>query len=105
MSRLLQILVLSLVFVTSGAPGWLVQALVDDDCGEVCIDEDGCPEGGCADCTITCSSCPRSHGVFPQAAGVAPVTVGVTVVTEVMTIQKLEDGPPPEGVFHPPRAT
>jgi hypothetical protein len=102
--RLLQVVALVMVFAISGAPAALAE-LSEDDCAEQCADEDqtGCPDEGCADCSIICSSCPRTHVV--AASGASPLSAvllaGVRIATE--PAQRIPADPPPEGVFHPPR--
>jgi hypothetical protein len=98
------VVALVLVFVMSGAPAWMVELAVDD-CAERCADErqDGCPDEGCADCAVVCSSCPRNHVVVPSATWrPAPAAVAVEAVFD-RAMERLPVGPPPEGVFHPPR--
>lgn len=92
-----------LAFVVSGAPTWLGE-LVEDDCAQECTTDEpgGCPEG-CGNCSIVCSSCPRSHVVVPSlVASVAPVVVDFARIASEAG-ERLPDDPVPEGVFHPPR--
>ena len=93
-----------LVFAISGAPAMLAE-LAEDDCAEKCADEGqtGCPDEGCADCSIICSSCPWTHVVAPSGANPLPAVPlsGARITTEAG--QRAPADPPPEGVFHPPR--
>jgi hypothetical protein len=97
----LPLVALVLAFVVSGAPAWIGE-LVEDDCAEECADSTGCPEDGCADCSILCTSCPRTHGVAPHAAALAPAARGLAWLAGDAR-ERVPDDPVPEGVFHPPR--
>ena len=104
MPRFLPVIALMLIFAISGAPTWAAE-LLEDDCAEKCSDEeqDGCPDEGCADCSIICSSCPRAHVLVPQ---VVDRLFAISIETSGAAIeigQRVPVGPPPEGVFHPPR--
>lgn len=102
MGRLLPLIALMLVFLTSGAPTWIAE-LTGDDCAEQCTDESSCPDEGCADCSVICSSCVRTHVVVPQVVAViAPGAVAVSWLAPEVGAQ-MPVGPPPQGVFHPPR--
>ncbi len=101
MPRFVHLIALALVFAMSGAPTWIAEAM-EDDCAEECASESGCPDEGCADCSIVCSSCPRAHFVAPQTVTLAPTPVGVSSVAHEAG-KRLPQGPPPKGVFHPPR--
>lgn len=88
----------------SGAPTWVAELVAEDDCAERCASEQqgGCPDEGCADCAIVCASCPRTHFVLPSPS------LGPTAVFAMASLPCEADarepiGPPPEGVFHPPR--
>jgi hypothetical protein len=102
--RFLQAIALVLVLVISGVPAVLAEIL-EDDCAEKCAgtDQTGCPDEGCADCSIICSSCPRAHVVAPSGASPLPVLplAVARITTEVG--QHVPADPPLEGVFHPPR--
>ena len=101
MPRFLHVFALVMAFIASGAPTWISE-LAEDDCAVECSDESSCPDEGCADCSIICSSCPRSHVVAPQTTMVVPMPINVSAVAhEASERWPLE--PPPEGVFHPPR--
>jgi hypothetical protein len=102
--RFLQAIALVLVFVISGAPAVLAE-LLEDDCAERCADEDqtGCPDEGCADCSIICSSCPRTHVVAPSGANLLPTAPLAVARITTEAGQRVPTDPPPEGVFHPPR--
>ena len=100
--RFLHVIALLLTFMVSGAPAWIGE-LAGDDCAEQCASESACPDEGCADCSIICSSCPRAHVVVPsQANRVVLASVGVSQVSDEAS-ERLPASPPPEGVFHPPR--
>jgi hypothetical protein len=99
--RLLQLIALVLVFTISGAPKWVAE-LVEDDCTEECSNESQCPEEGCDDCSIICSSCPRAQFFPPQSASFVPRLVGVSADAHEAG-ERVPTGPPPKGVFHPPR--
>lgn len=81
---------------------WIAE-LTEDECAEECTDEPtGCPEEGCADCSIICSSCPRAHLVVPtQAMRLGPEVFVARFGTDAA--ERVPVDPPPEGVFHPPR--
>jgi hypothetical protein len=103
-SRVLQLLALVLCFAMSGGPTLLTEIL-EDDCATACIDEDrgGCPDEGCADCSIICSSCARSHVVVPSGPSLAlAVPIAVAGIASEAG-DRVPPGPSPEGVFHPPR--
>jgi hypothetical protein len=102
--RFLQAIALVLIFTISGVPAMLAE-LLEDDCAERCAGEDqtGCPDEGCADCSIICSSCPRTHVVAPSGTSPLPaISLEVARITTEAR-QRVPVGPPPEGVFHPPR--
>jgi hypothetical protein len=101
--RFLQILVLLLIFGISGGPG-VIAELAGDDCTETCADEEpGSSEDGCGDCRLICSSCPRSHVIVPSLTNhVIPVPVNVARIAAIGA-ERVPIGPPPQGVFHPPR--
>lgn len=102
MPRFLQILVLVLVFGISGGPG-VIAELVGDDCTETCADDAGASDEDCGDCRLICSSCPRSHVVVPSVTtNVIAVSVDVARIAAIGA-ERVPDGPPPQGVFHPPR--
>lgn len=102
MPRFLPLVALVLAFVVSGAPAWIGEVL-EDDCAEECADPTGCPEDGCADCSILCSSCPRTHVVAPPlAVAFAPAAGGLAWLAGDAR-ERVPDDPVPEGVFHPPR--
>jgi hypothetical protein len=99
--RFLSLIALVLAFVMMGAPTWIA-ALTGDDCAEKCRGEAECPDEGCADCSIICSACPRTHVVVPQqATRVAPASIVSWLSREVG--ERMPVGPPQDGVFHPPR--
>lgn len=102
MPRFLQLVALALAFLVSGAPTWIGE-LAEDDCAEKCANESGCPEKGCGDCSVICSSCPRTHAILPShVVSLAPAGVDLLwISTEVG--EWVPDDPVPEGVFHPPR--
>jgi hypothetical protein len=102
--RFLQLVALVLVFMVSGAPAWIAE-LAEDDCAAKCADEeqDGCPDEGCGDCSVVCSSCPRSHVVLPShVVRVAPGSLDFACLASEAG-ERVPDEPVPEGVFHPPR--
>ncbi len=104
MPRSLRLLALLLVIVMSGVPAWAAELAAEDDCAERCADEqqDGCPDEGCADCVIVCSSCPRNHVVVPSPC-LRPAAVFAIEAIPKEADEREPVGPPPEGVFHPPR--
>jgi hypothetical protein len=125
--RLLHLLALLLVFMMSGAPTW-VSALAEGGCadergdecgcegdgncqdegghqgGDKCTnDPSGCPEEGCGDCSVLCSSCPRTHLVMPSlVVRIAPVELATWWLAGEVG-QRLPISPPARDVFHPPR--
>ena len=103
MGRLLPLIALMLVVLTSGAPAWIAE-LVQGDCAAQCADESSCPDEGCASCSVICSSCVRAHVVVPPVVAVviAPSAIAVTWLAPEVGA-RMPVGPPPEGVFHPPR--
>ncbi len=105
MPRLLQLVTLSLVLLLVGAPK-VIAELVEDDRAEACAGEAGeasCPEEGCSDCSIVCSSCPRTHVVAPGVtAWFAPWRTAF-VQPSPEGAERVPAGPTPKGVFHPPR--
>jgi hypothetical protein len=102
--RSFRVLAFVLVIVMSGASAWVAELAADDDCAERCADEqqDGCPDEGCGDCVIVCSSCPRNHVVIPSP-GLLPVALFAVEALPQEADERMPVGPPPEGVFHPPR--
>lgn len=93
---------LVLAFVVSGAPTWICE-LAEDDYAEECADERGCPDEGCGDCSIVCSSCPRGHVLVPSfVVSVAPASTHFAWISSE-ALERVPDDPVPEGVFHPPR--
>lgn len=101
MPRFLQVLALVMTFIVMGAPAWVAEIL-EDDCTEECSDESQCPGEGCGDCSIICSSCPRSHYTTPQTVTLSPSSVEVSAIAHE-TRERFPLEPPPKGVFHPPR--
>lgn len=101
--RFIHVIALMLIFAISGGPT-VAGELLEDDCAEKCADEeqDGCPDEGCADCSIICSSCPRAHVLIPLVANLLPISIEESGVA-IEIGQRVPVGPPPEGVFHPPR--
>lgn len=86
----------------SGAPAWAAE-LLEDDCVEKCTDEPGgCPDEGCADCSLICSSCPRAHVVVP-AEQLRVVPAKLVALIRAGAGERVPSGPEPDGVFHPPR--
>lgn len=104
MPRFLQLIALSLALLLVGAPS-IIAEITEDDCAEECASGDGenCPDQGCADCSLVCSSCPRTHVVAPSVgAWFAPWRTAF-VELSIDAAERVPVGPPPEGVFHPPR--
>lgn len=102
--RFLQLIALTLPLLLLGAPAMIAE-ITEDECAEECAGEEGksCPDEGCADCSIVCSSCPRTHVVAPVvAAWVSPWRTAI-VRPSPDGPQRVPTGPPPQGVFHPPR--
>lgn len=105
MPRLVQLVAVCFAIVMAGAPTWLAE-LAGDDCAEVCASDEaagGCEEQGCADCSIVCSSCPRPHTLLPHTAAAAPMAMVTFLEDAVPPSERVPVGPPPRGVFHPPR--
>lgn len=90
-----------MAFVISGAPMWVAE-LAEDNCAEECADESGCPDEGCADCSVICSSCPRAQYLAPQTTAIVPMLVDVSAAAHDAG-ERVPLEPPPKGVFHPPR--
>lgn len=93
-----------LAFVVSGAPAW-VSELVKDDCAGACEGDEStsCPEQGCTDCSITCSSCPRTGALASTLfVRVEPVPASFEWISSEAA-EHVPDDPVPDGVFHPPR--
>ena len=93
-----------LAFVVSGAPAW-VSELAKDDCAEECEGDatSSCPEQGCTDCSITCSSCPRTVAlVWTHVVRLEPLHTGFAWISSEAA-ERVPDDPVSEGVFHPPR--
>ena len=104
MPRVLQLVALMLAFLVSGAPTWVAE-LAEDDCADECADEeqDGCPDEGCGDCSVICSSCPRPHMLLSQhVVRFAPAPSCFLWISSEAG-ECVPDDPVPEGVFHPPR--
>lgn len=100
--RFFHAIALALIFLVSGAPAWIAE-LTGDDCRAQCADESSCPDEGCADCSVLCSSCPRAHVVVPpQPNRFGPASVDVSQIAHEAS-ERVPAGPPLEGVFHPPR--
>lgn len=101
--RLLSVLVsLALVLCVTGAPTWIAE-LAGDDCAEDCADEGACSSDGCGDCSLVCSSCPRTHVVVPTLAPQPAVAAPSFMLMTIDGWERLPVGPPPRDVFHPPR--
>ena len=104
MPRFLQLIALTLALLLVGAPT-IIAEIAEDDCAEECAGEQGeesCPDEGCTDCSIVCSSCPRTHFVATDAIRFAPWRTA----TDQLPVESAERVPaelPPQGVFHPPR--
>lgn len=98
--RFLQLVAVVLAFMVSGAPSWATE-LAGDDCAQKCTNESTCPDEGCGDCSIICSSCPRVHVVVPQQASVLAAFAVAWTSHDVS--ERVPVGPHPDGVFHPPR--
>lgn len=101
---MLQLLALMVAMLLVGAPA-MVAELAEDDCAEECVGDSGpsCPEEGCNDCSPVCSSCPRTHVVAAALTAWSSPAADVVVGAPVEGCQRVPTGPPPEGVFHPPR--
>ena len=106
MPRILQVLAVCLALMLVGVPK-VIAEIVEDDCAEECAGEEGsesCPDQGCTDCSIVCSSCPRAHVVAPNGALWAVPSLHGYLELEPERAERVPSGPPPEGVFHPPRS-
>lgn len=101
MPRFLQLVALALVFAISGAPAWIAE-LAGDDCAEKCSDEPRCPDEGCADCSVICSTCARTHALPVTRVASALFAFDVSEITFDAS-ESVPPSPPPEDVFHPPR--
>lgn len=101
MPRVLQVLALVMTFIVMGAPAWVAE-MIEDDCAEECSDESQCPDQGCGDCSLICSSCPRAQYMAPTDVTVVPSTIEVSSVAHDTSEHRPME-PPPKGVFHPPR--
>lgn len=96
---------LSLVLLLVGAPTILAE-VVEDDCAEECAgeqSEESCPDEGCTDCSIVCSSCPRTHVVAPSVTAWFSPWRTSFVQRSPDDAERVPAGPTPQGVFHPPR--
>lgn len=109
MPRILQLVALLVALVLVGAPTWvgeLVEAVCASDCSDECAGDEsasGCAEQGCTDCAVVCGSCARGHHAPPVAA-MRPITaVLASVVVALRVDARVPIGPPPQGIFHPPR--
>jgi hypothetical protein len=100
--RFLQLVALVLAFVVSGAPAW-IRELAKDDCAEECASDRSCPDDGCGDCSIVCSSCARVHVVVPSLVASAVAAPNVVTWISSEAGERVPDDPVPDGVFHPPR--
>jgi hypothetical protein len=102
--RFVQAIALLLILGVMGVPSIIVQ-LVPDDCAEECAGEESgsCEDEGCTDCSIVCSSCARAHVLVPTVSVRAVDSPMNFVRVSTETGQRVPVGPPPEGVFHPPR--
>jgi hypothetical protein len=103
--RFLQLVALSLALLLVGAPA-IAAEMIEDDCAEECAGEESersCPEEGCTDCSVLCPGCARPHVVATTA--VARPTSWATSYVEISSddTERVPLGPPPDGVFHPPR--
>lgn len=102
---MIQLVALSLAIMMAGAPAWVAEA-AEDECAEECAGDrsaGGCEEQGCGDCSVVCSYCPRPHLVVPQVADVPAVEMATLRDSAPPTCERVPTGPPPRGVFHPPR--
>lgn len=104
MPRFLQLVALMLAFLVSGAGAWVAE-LAKDDCAEECEGDEltSCPEQGCTDCSVTCSSCPRTLALaWTHVVRVEPVSTSFGWISSEVR-ERVPDDPFAEGVFHPPR--
>ena len=92
---------LVLVFMISGAPSWMAEVF-EDECAEECSSESRCPDDGCADCSVICPTCSRTHALPPTQLVVASIASDVSEITFDAS-ESVPQAPPPEDVFHPPR--
>ena len=107
MPRVLSIVALWLALLLVGVPTMIAE-LTEDDCASECADEadrGSCPEQGCTDCSLVCAGCARTHVVVPTTLPGATPGRTVVVRLEGDRAQRVPLGPPPQGVFHPPRRT
>lgn len=104
MPRVLQLVALTVALLLVGAPA-IVAELLEDDCADECVGDEGesCPEEGCTDCSVVCSACARTHVVTPTIAAALAPWLDSFVQTSRDAAERVPVGPPPEGVFHPPR--
>jgi hypothetical protein len=107
--RILQLVALLVALALVGAPTWvgeLIEQVADADCGDECTGDDsagGCEEQGCTDCSVVCGSCARGHHAPPVAAMRPAAAVVASAVVGVNVDARVPVGPPPQGIFHPPR--
>ena len=104
MPRLLQLIALGLALLLVGAPTILTETV--EDCAEECAGEQGeesGPDEGCTDCSIACASCPRTHVVAPTVVAWLAPWRAAFVRLPPEGAERVPAGPPPQGVFHPPR--
>jgi len=104
--RLLQLVALTLALLVMGAPTWITE-IAQDDCGDECKGDEaagGCDERGCTDCPVVCNSCSRTHMLPPLA--VLRLDFAMTAFVHLASdlVERMPVGPPPRGIFHPPRA-
>jgi hypothetical protein len=111
--RILQLVALLVALALVGAPTW-VGELIEEVCASDCPDAEddectgdegagGCEEQGCTDCSVVCGSCARGHHAPPVAAMRPAAAVLASVVVGVHADARVPVGPPPQGIFHPPR--
>ena len=102
---MLQLIALSLALLLVGAPTIFAE-VIEDDCAEECAREQGeksCPDQGCTDCSLVCSSCPRTHLVAPTVGAWFAPWRTASVLLSPEGAERVPSGPSPQGVFHPPR--
>jgi hypothetical protein len=104
--RLLQLLALVVALAIAGVPTWIGE-LLEDDCAQTCAGDQsagGCQEQGCTDCSVVCSSCARGLHGPPVASVHLAAAILASVDAAIDVPQRVPIGPPPQGIFHPPRA-
>lgn len=106
MASLLRILLVAFALLTSGAVQFAAAAGNDPCCAEAggAGDEHHGSDAPCDDCPpgLACACCPSRGAVEGAAVVIAPPQPSGVAVH--LVVAEPEAGPPPGGVFQPPRA-